>query len=167
MKKGSLAMAIVLAVALAATGNAATGSDPAHAAKHRRSPCTKPGANLDVPQLTFPCASDRLRAGHNFTWHVRDTDPDAGRPFRHPWINVTRAKAKHGVLPPDSDGHGIFAPMKTVKGRSASFTYRAPGYRFDGYWLVTKGTWYVQVQQPQSAGNGRTVYSPVEKIVIR
>src|SRR2546421_5940703 len=150
MKKASLAAAIVLAVALAAGGNADVGSQPAKRSSRGRSHCAKPSRNPDAPQLTFPCAGDRLRAGHNFTWRVHDSDPDARRPFRHPWINVTRAKAKHGVLASNSDGHGILAPMKPVHGRSGSFTYRAPAYRFRGYWLVTKGTWYVQVKQVES-----------------
>jgi hypothetical protein len=117
-----------------------------------------------APRLTSPCAGATIRAGHNVTWKVTDTNPKAGR--FHPFLNVTRRKAKHGVLPDDDNGKGIYAQMKAVKGHPGHFSYKAKAYNFPGYWLVTKGTWYVQVQQIDSSGTNGERVSPIEKIHI-
>jgi hypothetical protein len=125
--------------------------------------CSPSAGNLS-PRLTSPCAGATIQAGHNVTWKVTDNNPKAGR--YHPFLNVTRQKAKHGVLPDDHNGNGIFAEMKAVKGRPGHFSYTAKKYDFPGYWLVTKGTWYVQVQQIDSTGNHGERLSPIEKIHI-
>jgi hypothetical protein len=121
-----------------------------------------PSAGTLAPRLTSPCAGGHIQAGHDITWKVTDTNPKSGR--YHPFLNLTRQKPKHGVLPDDHNGNGIFAEMKAVKGHPGHFSYKAKAFDFPGYWLVTKGTWYVQVQQIDSNGpNGERV-SPVETI---
>jgi hypothetical protein len=123
-----------------------------------------PSAGSLAPRLTSPCAGATIRAGHNVTWKVTDTNPKSGE--FHPFLNVTRRKARHGVLPDDNTGNGIFAQMKAVKGHAGHFTYKAKAYNFPGYWLVTKGTWFVQVQQIDSTGTKGERVSPIEKIHI-
>lgn len=123
-----------------------------------------PSAGRLAPQLTSPCAGATIRAGHNVTWKVTDLNPKAG-PYR-PFLNLTRSRPKHGVLPDDHNGDGIFAELKPVKGHPGRFSYKARNYTFPGYWLVTKGTWYVQVQQIDDTGTRGVRLSPVEKIHI-
>lgn len=123
-----------------------------------------PSAGSLSPRLTSPCAGATIRVGHNVTWKVTDTNPKAGR--YHPYLNLTRAKPKNGVLRDDHNGNGIFAQMKAVKGHPGHFTYTAKKFDFPGYWLVTRGTWYVQVQQIDSTGNHGVRLSPVEQIHI-
>jgi hypothetical protein len=43
---------------------------------------------------------------------------------------------------------------------------QAKAYNFSGYGLVTKGTWYLQVQQIDSSGTNGQRVSPIEKIHI-
>ena len=45
-------------------------------------------------------------------------------------------------------------------------SYKAKAFDFPGYWLVIKGTWYVQVQQIDSNGKNDERLSPVETIHI-
>jgi hypothetical protein len=125
--------------------------------------CSPSAGNL-APRLTSPCAGATIRVGHNVTWKVTDNNPKAGR--FHPFLNLTRQKPKNGVLRDDHNGNGIFAEMHAVKGRPGHFTYTAKKYDFPGYWLVTRGTWYVQVQQIDSTGNHGERLSPVEQIHI-
>jgi hypothetical protein len=166
MKKGSLAVAFVLAAAFA-TGGAEAQNGGSARQTERGSPCAKPSRNSMAPQLTFPCAGARLKAGHNIVWRVRDINPDAKHRFYYPYLNVTRNRPRHGVLPSDANGYGIYAQMRPVKGHPGSFRYQAKRYHFHGYWLVTKGTWYVQAQQVDHSGSGKTLYSPIEKVTIR
>jgi hypothetical protein len=95
---------------------------------------------------------------------VTDPNPKAGE--FHPFLNVTRRKDKHGVLPDDDNGKGIFTQMKAVKGHPGHYSYKAEAENFPGYWLVTKGTWYVQVQQVDSSGTNGQRVSPIEEIHI-
>jgi hypothetical protein len=123
-----------------------------------------PSAGSLSPRLTSPCAGGHVRAGHNITWKVTDTNPKSGQ--YHPFLNLTRQKPKHGVLPDDHNGNGIYAEMKAVKGHPGHFSYKAKAFDFPGYWLVTKGTWYAQVQQIDSTGTNGERLSPVETIHI-
>jgi hypothetical protein len=152
-------MAAPVLVASALLGAQASG---AHA------PCAKPGPDRLAPRLTFPCAGARLKAGHDFVWRVTDNNPNARRRLYFPFLNVTRNRPTGGILPDDVSGRGIYAQMKAVKGHPGHFAYEATSYHFPGYWLVTKGTWYVQVQQVDgTALHGSRRYSPVQKIRIR
>jgi hypothetical protein len=133
-----------------------------------KSHCTaRRNADRLAPQLTFPCTAARLRAGHNFVWRVKDTDPMAAQALYRPWLNLTARRARHGILPVDDTGHGIYAPLKPVKNQPGRFSLTAAAYRFNGYWLVSRGTWYAQVQQIDGTGSGAIHYSRVVKLVIR
>jgi hypothetical protein len=123
-----------------------------------------PSAGPLSPRLSSPCAGTSISAGHDITWQVTDTNPKAKR--YHPYLNLTRSKPRHGILPADHNGDGIYASMKSVKGHPGRFTYKAAAYTYPGYWLVTKGTWYVQVQQIDSTVRGGLRYSPVVAIHI-
>ena len=144
-RRHGLALSAALIAMLALSGTAA--------AKQ----CSPSAGDLS-PRLTSPCAGANIRAGHNVTWKVTDNNPKAGR--YHPFLNLTRQKPRHGVLPDDHNGNGIFAQMKAVKGRAGHFIYTAKKYDFPGYWLVTRGTWYVQVQQIDSTGTQRRAPQP-------
>ncbi|HEY3728066.1 MAG TPA: hypothetical protein VGL51_12880 [Solirubrobacteraceae bacterium] len=127
----------------------------------------RPSSDPLAPQLMFPCTATRLRAGHSFVWQVKDTDPMAAQPLYRPWLDLTRKRGRHGILPRDETGYGIYAPLKPVKNRAGRFSYKAPVYHFGGYWLVSRGTWYAQVQQIDGTGGGAIHYSRVVRLVIR
>jgi hypothetical protein len=151
-----LAPALAAAALLVAPASGATAS------------CPKPSSDRLAPELTSPCAGARLKAGHDFFWRVTDTNANARKRLYYPFLNVTRSRPRHGILPDDASGQGIYAQMRAVKGHPGRFSYEARRYSFRGYWLVTKGTWYVQVQQVDgTAPNGTRRYSPVEKVTIR
>jgi hypothetical protein len=153
---GRLAAVVAFGVLMASAGAGA------------KSHCTaKRSADPLAPQLTFPCTSARLKAGHNFVWRVKDTDPMAAQALYRPWLDLTRRRARHGILPADDTGHGIYAPLKPVKNQPGRFSLTAAAYRFNGYWLVSTGTWYAQVQQIDGTGSGAIHYSRVVKLVIR
>jgi hypothetical protein len=123
-----------------------------------------PSSGRLSPRLTSPCARATIKVGHNVTWTVADANPKAKAD--HPYLNLTKLKPKHGIVPDDRSGAGIFAELKSVKGHSGRFTYEARADDFAGYWLVTKGTWYVQVQQIDPTVKGGLRYSPVETIHV-
>ncbi len=135
------------------------------AADARRA-CAKRSADPLAPVLTKPCAGARIRAGDNLTFHVRVSDPYAAQPAYYPYLNLTRERPRHRILPSDN-GYGIYAQMSPVRNRPGRFSYRAPRYHVPGYWLFRRGVWYVQALQVDGAGTGAIHYGPVERIIIR
>lgn len=152
-----------LTVATLAAATAVTALAAPASAKPR---CAKRSSDPLAPVLTRPCAGVRMKAGHNFTFQVRVSDPYAGQPPYYPYLNLTRSRPRHGILPSDADGDGIYAQMDPVPGRPGRFRYRAPRYHVPGYWLFRKGVWYVQVAQVDGTGAGSVHRSPVEKVTI-
>jgi hypothetical protein len=132
-----------------------------------KAPCAAPSGDRLAPVLTAPCVGARLKAGHNLTWRVTDTNRNARQTLGRPFLNLTRTRPRRGVLPEDQSGHGIYTRMTPVAGHPGHFSYRAKPYAFAGYWLVTKGTWYVQVQQIDATARHGRRDSPVERITIR
>ena len=135
------------------------------AAAARRA-CSARNSDPLAPVLTNPCAGAQVRAGHNFTFRVRVRDPYAAQQAYFPYLDLTRQRPRHGVLPADN-GYGIYAQMTPVRNRPGQFSYRAPPYHVPGYWLFRMGVWYVQVLQVDGAGVGAVHYGRVEKINIR
>jgi hypothetical protein len=139
---------------------------PAAPAARARRTCAKRSADPRAPRLTAPCAGVRIRAGHNFTFRVRDRDPFARQPLYRPYLNLTRRRPRHGILPSDDGGFGIFVQMTPVAGRPGHFSYRAPRYHMSGYWLFSRGAWYVQALQVDPTSRGAIRYGPAERITI-
>jgi hypothetical protein len=128
--------------------------------------CATPSSDPLAPVLASPCAGTGISAGHNLTFQVRDDDPYAAQPPYRPYLDLTRHRPGHGILPEDN-GYGIYAQMNPVPGRPGHFSYRAPRYHVPGYWLFRQGVWYVQVLQVDGTSTGEIHYGPVEKINIR
>jgi hypothetical protein len=154
------------AVAVAATGvllarteraSALTpASSAAHAAGHvavvsDKAKCS-PSKGRDYPQIMSPCNGATITLGKNFTFKIRDLNPQASqyKPFIYMSLKV---KYSHGVLL--GDGNGIDEQLKPVPHRKGYFelnTAKLPRYDFSGYWEVTPGTYTVQVDQITDEG---------------
>jgi hypothetical protein len=69
------------------------------------------------------------------------------------------------VLKDDNGTHGTFTETHALKGHPGIYVAQTEGFSFPGYWLVTPGTYYVQLQQ--IGFTGRLIFSPVETITVR
>jgi hypothetical protein len=152
VRRAGWATAAVAVLALAPGANASTR-------------CAKRSPDPLAPVLIKPCAGAGIRAGHNLTFRVRASDPYAAQPAYYPYLNLTRERPRHRILPSDN-GYGIYAQMSPVRNHPGRFSYRAPRYRVPGYWLFRRGVWYLQVLQVDGSGPGAIHYGPVERIVI-
>ena len=135
----------------------------AQARSHKHKSSCSPSSGKYDPRLLSPCNGATVPAGVVFTFKVKDVNPGSGyRPF----LNLSSHAPRHGVLKDDTSGNGLFDGMKRVHGHRGLFTLTPPLYSFTGYWLVTAGTYYVQVQQVDCAVKGCRRYSPVEKLTV-
>lgn len=130
-------------------------------ARHR-APCS-PSAGPGTPQLLSPCNHAVLRAGKAFTFRVKDFNSEA-RTYP-PYLNLTAKGPKHGVLKDATGARGIFDETRAVRGHSGLYTLKTPLFTYSGYWLVTPGKYYLQLQQ--IGVTGRLIYSPVETVTVR
>ena len=141
---------------------------PAVGGERRRAPSRAPTAL--APELTFPCAGARLKCRSQLLL-ARDRHqserPQAALlpvPERHAQPAEARDPARRRVRPRDlrADERG--------QGPSRPLLLRGQAYSFQGYWLVTKGTWYVQVQQVDGHRHTRRQHAATarsEKVTIR
>jgi hypothetical protein len=137
---------------------------PGTAGARSRRPCSPSKGSL-FPRLLAPCNHTAVPTGRVFTFKVRDMNPNAHR-FA-PYINLSRKPPKRGVLKDDTSGDGLFAQMKAVRGHRGLFQYRPKLFHFPGYWLVTPGRYFVQIQQIDCTVKGCHRFSPVETITVR
>ncbi len=139
---------------------------PAGAAAKSHRSCSLRAGSL-TPTLSFPCNRATVHVGHNLTFKVRDRNSKAHR--YPPFIELTSKRpGRHGRLPADPGAGGIYGQLRAVKGDPTLFTYRPTTYSFPGWWLITPGTYYVQIQQVDDrAGSSLTFYSPVSTIYVR
>jgi hypothetical protein len=156
---GSAALIAVAASLLMAVSGAAGAKKP-----HQK--CSLTASKL-AAHLTFPCDGATVPAGHKITFKVFDGNSKA-RLYR-PFIELTkRAPNRKGHLPRDPLAGGFFDQMAPVKGRADQFVFTPHQYTFPGWWDVTPGKYYIQVQQVDArAGIGATFYSPVESIIVK
>lgn len=157
-KAGSIAVTLtVMLAALSALGGVAV-------AKRRCSLRARPTL---VPTLKFPCNRATVKAGHNITFTVVDRNSKAHK--YHPFIELSKkGPNKHGRLPGVPPAGGFFDKLKPVKGHRTLFYDRPQQYSFPGWWNITPGTYYIQIQQVDDrAGRGDTFYSPVSRITVR
>jgi hypothetical protein len=158
IKGGSLLIAVAaVLVALSALGGTAL-------AKRR---CSLRARSALVPTLKFPCNRARVATGHNITFTVVDRNSKAHR-YR-PFIELSKkGPNKHGRLPNVPPTGGFYDELKPVKHHSTLFTDRPDQNSFPGWWDITPGTYYIQIQQVDDrAGIGDTFYSPVSRITVR
>ncbi len=136
----------------------------AAAKSHRR--CSLRAGSL-TPTLSFPCNRATVHPGQNITFRVRDKNSKAHQ-YR-PFIELTnRRPGRHGRLPRVPGADGFFGQMRAVKGHPTVFTFRAAVYSYPGWWLITPGKYYVQIQQVDDrAGSSLSFYSPVSTIYVR
>jgi hypothetical protein len=156
-------LAVLVAVVAAMFTVATAGAKPHHK-------CTL-SAGPRVPTVTFPCNRGTVHVGKDPTFKVHDGNSKAHQ--FHPFIEVTKKKPnKAGILPQNPGTGGVFDELHAVKGHSARFVDKPTAFNFPGFWLVTPGKYYVQVQQtdsraPHRRGGGLAYYSPVQTIFVR
>jgi hypothetical protein len=129
-----------------------------------RAQCS-PSAGTLAPRLLHPCDHAVVSVGKVFTFVVRDRNPLAHK--YPPFLNLTNRPPRHGVLKNANGKVGIFIELHPVRGHADLFAARPPHYTFPGYWLVTRGTYYMQVQQVDCSVSSCHRYSPVERIQVR
>jgi hypothetical protein len=157
-------VAVLVAALAALLGVAATAGAKPH---HR---CSR-SAGPRVPTVTNPCNGGTVHVGKNPTFRAHDGNSKAHR--FHPFIEITKKKPnKAGVLPTNPGADGVFDEMHSVRGHSAQFTDRPHPFNFPGYWLVTPGKYYVQVQQvdaraPRRGRQTGLYFSPVQTFFVR
>lgn len=136
----------------------------AGARSHRR--CSLRAGPL-TPTLSRPCNRAAVQVGHDVTFTVFDENSKAH--LYRPFIELTKKKPdRRWRLPRIPGADGFFAQLNAVKGHSARFTFRAPSLSYPGWWLVTPGRYYVQIDQVDNrAGQALTFYSPVSTIYVR
>jgi hypothetical protein len=155
------ALSTAATIALIGAGAAAVAAPPR---PHR--PCSTNKGKL-YPRVIRPCDGAKVPLGRRVTFYVHDENPLASND--HPFLDLVSAKPSNGILPRDHSGNGLFAELLPVKGRPGVFSVTPPAYTFTGYWLVTPGTYHVQVQQPdnhRSLDKNGYIYGPVTTITV-
>lgn len=118
------------------------------------------------PTLISPCNRARIAAGSKVTFKVRDLNPSAYK-FK-PTLNLSRHAPRHGRLRDDTSAFGLFAGVHSVKGHHGLFSLTPVRFTYHGYWEVTPGRYYIQIQQIEASCTTPhcLVYSPVTSITI-
>ncbi len=134
-------------------------------AKHHK--VCSPSKGKAYPRVTSPCNGASVSPGKAVTFRVEDLNVNATK--YPPFLNLTKTRPRHGILPDNQNGKGVFDPLKPVKGHPGRFKVTPTLFTFPGYWLVTKGTYYVQVQQVDGTKiqSNLTAYGPVTTIKVR
>jgi hypothetical protein len=159
MPTGSLgALALMLAALLTFAG-------PAGARGKQGRPCHA-SAGSQMPIITFPCAGAVIKVGSKPTFKVFDANVYAHK--YKPFLNLNRQPPRHGIVPTDSGADGFYNTAGQVKGHPTQWLDKPKYETYAGYWSITPGKYYVQVQQvdPRSKRNV-TTYSPVCVIIVR
>ncbi|HET9104410.1 MAG TPA: hypothetical protein VFN55_13730 [Solirubrobacteraceae bacterium] len=119
------------------------------------------------PTVTSPCNKATISSGAHVVFKVRDLNSSAYK--YHPFLVLTPKAPKHGIVPSDVGGNGLYDELKPVKGHHGQFQDKPHLYTFPGYWNVTPGKYYIQVHQIESGCTTRhcTVYSPVTTITVK
>ncbi len=143
------------------------GAALALATSHKHHNVCAPSKGRAYPRVLSPCNGASVAPGKPVTFTVEDLNVNHKK--YPPFLNLTTARPRHGILPNDKNGKGLFDSLKRVKGHPGRFKVTPKVYTFPGYWLVTKGTYYVQVQQVDGTKihSHLTAYGPVTTIQVR
>ena len=119
------------------------------------------------PTVTVPCNKASINSGAHVIFKVRDLNSSASR--FHPFLVLTKKAPRHGIVPSDTGGNGLYDQLKPVKGHHGQFQDKPHLYSFPGYWNVTPGKYYIQVHQIESACTTKhcLVYSPVTTLTVK
>lgn len=172
----AIALALGAGIALASAARHADGSATAshrrahrrhHRRTHHRRRVCSPSRGRLYPRLLSPCNGATVREHATVVFRVRDLNPLHRR--YPPFLNLALSRRlRHGVLPNDTTGNGLYTQLRPVKGHPAVFFYRAPQEIYPSYWLNHPGTYYVQVQQVDARCRPHlTCYSPITTIHVR
>jgi hypothetical protein len=152
------ALALMLAGLLAFAGPAGA-KGKTHKACHA-------SAGSQIPIITFPCNGAVIRVGSRQTFKVYDANIYAHK--YKPFINLTSKAPRHGIVPTDGGADGFYDSLRQVKGHRTQWSNKPRYETYRGYWSVTPGKYYVQVQQVDPrAKHHVTTYSPVSVITVR
>lgn len=164
MHPGSRRIVSMLVVSAVTT---LVGAAFALAKPHRHHRVCAPSNGKANPRVISPCDGASVAAGRAVTFTVEDLNLNAGQD--PPFLNLTATKPRHGILPDDQGSKGVFDALKPIKGHRGRFKVTPTLYTFPGYWLVTRGTYYVQVQQVDGTKihSHLTAYGPVTTIRVR
>jgi hypothetical protein len=118
------------------------------------------------PTLISPCNKARIASGTKVTFEVRDLNSSAHK--FNPTLDLSKHAPKHGRLRDDTSADGLFRGLNPVRGHRALFAVTPTQYTYLGYWEVTPGKYYIQIQQIESGCTTPhcLVYSPVTSITI-
>ncbi|MGI8712134.1 MAG: hypothetical protein ACR2NR_02920 [Solirubrobacteraceae bacterium] len=127
------------------------------------SPGSCTGTGIQTPFLPYPCDGAIIRRGaRRNLFAVYDANPESA--LYKPYIDLSpKPPDAAGVLPVDTTGDGVFAQTTRVPARPRQFHYTDYAYTFPGFWTITPGKYYVQVQQIDAP----VFYSRVAAIYVR
>lgn len=119
------------------------------------------------PTLISPCNRARIDSGSKVTFKVRDLNSSAYR-FT-PTLDLSKHAPRHGRLRDDTSAFGLFAGLHSVRGHRGLFSVTPLRFTYPGYWDITPGKYYIQIQQIESSCTTPhcLVYSPVTSITVR
>jgi len=154
----SLGALAVVAAALLSFAGPAGAKGKKHLACHAT-------AGSQIPIITFPCNGAVLNVGSKPTFKVYDANIYAHKYKR--FINLSSKAPRHGIVPSDDGADGVFGALTQVMGHRTQWFDKPTYETYPGYWSITPGKYYVQVQQvdPRSKRNV-TIYSPVSVIIV-
>jgi hypothetical protein len=135
-------------------------------AKGKRHKACHASAGSQIPIITLPCTGAVIKLGSKPTFKVFDANIYAHKYKR--FINLNKQPPRHGIVPNDSGADGFYTTLAQVKGHRTQWFAEVKYQTYPGYWSITPGKYYVQVQQvdPRSKRNV-TTYSPVSVIIVR
>jgi hypothetical protein len=141
------------------------GAALALAKPHKHHKACSPSKGKAYPRVLSPCNGASVSPGKAVTFTVEDLNVNA-KQFP-PFLNLNTTKPRHGILADNKNGKGVFDSLKPIKGHPGRFKVTPKLFNFPGYWLLTKGTYYVQVQQVDATMSHLTAYGPVTTIKVR
>jgi hypothetical protein len=159
MPTGSLGALALMLAALRTCAGSTGAKDKQHKACHA-------SAGSQIPIITFPCTGAVIKVGSRPTFKVFDANIYAHK--YKPFLNLNKQPPRHGIVPNDSGADGFYNTTAQVTGHPTQWLDKPNYETYPGYWSITRGKYYVQVQQvdPRSKRNV-TTYSPVSVIIVR
>jgi hypothetical protein len=123
-------------------------------------------AGSQIPIITFPCTGAVIKVGSKPTFKVFDANIYAHK--YKPFLNLSTQPPRHGIVPNDSGADGVYNTLAQVKGHGTQWLDKPKYGTYPGYWSITPGKYYVQIQQvDQRSRRNVTTYSPVSVIIVR
>ena len=159
LRVGSVSVLAMMLGALLAFAGQAGAKGNKHKACHA-------SAGSQIPVITLPCTGAVIKVGSKPTFKVYDANIYAHK--YKGFINLNKQPPRQGIVPNDSGADGFYDTLKPVKGHRTQWFDRPTYQSYAGYWSVTPGKYYVQVQQVDLRSKRNvTTYSPVSVIIVR